>query len=81
MIQSAVGALVVREGALSGSFPNPGTIGRRKDKAQTTGAEGPSPPAQAAVSPPIKPDLIGAANDGQLKAALSYLDGEPRPRN
>ena len=38
MIQSAVGALVVREGALSGSFPNPGTIGRRKDKAQTTGA-------------------------------------------
>ena len=72
--QQVPGAVLLRESALNGAFANPGSFVGGSEKARKTGSQRPSPADRAAVSAPIKANLIGSADDGQLKAALSYLD-------
>jgi carboxyl-terminal processing protease len=72
--QQVPGAVLLRESALNGAFANPGTFIGGSEKARKNGSQRPSPADRAAVSAPIKANLIGSADDGQLKAALSYLD-------
>ena len=72
--QQVPGAVLLRESALNGAFANPGTFIGGSEKVRKTGSQRPSPADRAAVSAPIKANLIGSADDGQLKAALSYLD-------
>jgi carboxyl-terminal processing protease len=57
------------ENELNGAFKNPGRLG-------AAGAAGnpKQSSAAAAHSPPIKAELIGTAQDAQLKAALDHLD-------
>ena len=70
--QQISGGGLLRERALHGAFANPGPLGQ--------GDQGPDQQAAAndkaaAYSAPIKADLIGSPQDGQLKAALAHLDG------
>jgi carboxyl-terminal processing protease len=69
--QRISGGPLLREGALHGAFANPGSLNHAPGKGAT-----PAPKAQAksAYSAPIKAELIGKADDAQLKAALAYLD-------
>ena len=66
--QQVTDAGTLRESTLHGAFKNPGPLG-------TTGAAGEHTAAGAAYSPPIQEQLIGTPEDGQLKAALSHLEG------
>ena len=68
------GAVMLRESALRGAFSNPGPLAK-------PGAEPgkPTPASDTAMnSPPIKAELIGEADDAQLKAALTYLEQSAR---
>jgi carboxyl-terminal processing protease len=64
------GAVVLRESSLRGAFNNPGPLAKPGSK--------PSEPAvsddKALNSSPIKAELIGTEDDGQLKAAVAYLE-------
>jgi carboxyl-terminal processing protease len=67
--QQVAGALMLSENELSGAFKNPGRLGA------ATGDKSKSPAAsKAAHSPPIKAELIGTAQDAQLKAALDHIE-------
>jgi carboxyl-terminal processing protease len=72
--QQVEGALLLSENELSGAFKNPGRLGgQTKNDAE----KAPNPARTSAVashSPPIKVDLIGTDNDGQLKAAIAQLE-------
>jgi carboxyl-terminal processing protease len=61
--EQVAGALLLRESALNGALANPDAV-----KASAAGA------TPLSLSAPIKTDLIGTAEDSQLKAALSYLE-------
>jgi carboxyl-terminal processing protease len=64
------GAVMLRESALRGAFSNPGSLGKSASKPAEQ-----APPKETAInSPPIKAELIGGTDDGQLKAALTYLE-------
>jgi len=67
--QQVAGALMLSENELNGAFKNPGRLG-------ATTSDGPKTPAatKAAHSPPIKAELIGTAQDAQLKAALDHIE-------
>jgi carboxyl-terminal processing protease len=65
--QQVAGASLVRESALHGAFKNPGPLG------SAAGAKLAASAAGADESPPIREELIGTADDAQLKAALSHL--------
>jgi carboxyl-terminal processing protease len=69
--QQIAGGALLRENTLHDAFANPGPLN------QTPG-KGPTHPTvtqvKSAYSAPIKADLIGKADDAQLKAALQYLD-------
>ena len=66
--QQVADALLLHENELHGAFSNPGSLGQSQKKG---GA--PKPEGSAVHSPPIKAELIGTPDDGQLKAALSHL--------
>jgi len=67
--QQISGGMMMRESTLRGAFKNPGALNQNEET---------KPPAvrSETYSPPIKADLIGAADDSQLKAALAYLEGQ-----
>lgn len=68
--QIANGGLL-RENTLHGAFANPGPF----NQAPGPGATHPTvPQVKSAYSAPIKAELIGKADDAQLKAALHYLE-------
>jgi carboxyl-terminal processing protease len=71
--QQVEGALMLSENELSGAFKNPGQLGGTK----TDAAKTPNPAKASSVaqhSAPIKVDLIGTDQDGQLKAAIAQLE-------
>jgi carboxyl-terminal processing protease len=68
------GAVLLRESALRGAFSNPGSLA----KPGTEPGKEPVTPDSVTNSPPIKAELIGAPEDGQLKAALTYLEQNAR---
>jgi carboxyl-terminal processing protease len=69
--QQIAGGGLLRENTLHDAFANPGPL----DQKPGTGATHPTvPQVQSAYSAPIKAELIGKADDAQLKAALHYLD-------
>ena len=81
---------MLRENELHGAFANPGSIsGQAKPtipgnapqtppsvppKSDATKSDATSGDNPALHSPPIKVDLIGTPEDGQLKAALAQLE-------
>ena len=67
--QQISGGMMIRESTLRGAFKNPGALNQNEET---------KPPAvrSETYSPPIKADLIGAADDSQLKAALAYVEGQ-----
>lgn len=67
------GAVMLRESALRGAFSNPGSLKPGNKSGEPTGSND-----TAMNSPPIKAELIGAPDDGQLKAALEYLEQNPK---
>lgn len=69
--QQVAGGLLLRESQLQGAFSNPGALGKKPAQGNGKPPTAENKPAAAA---PIKIDLIGTDNDGQLKAALAYLD-------
>ncbi|MDB5582743.1 MAG: carboxyl-terminal protease [Bradyrhizobium sp.] len=72
--QQISGGALIRESALQGAFANPGQLDKQPGAAGTPQAGAPVPALnKAAYSAPIKADLIGKADDAQLKAALVYL--------
>jgi carboxyl-terminal processing protease len=71
--QQITGALMSRESALRGAFRNPGSLNKPAttgNQKQTAGT------AKRTIAPLIKSDLIGTADDAQLKAALAYIQGK-----
>jgi len=68
--QQVSGGLMLREDQLQGAFRNPGALGKKPAPGDGTAQTMQSKPAAAV---PIKIDLIGTDEDGQLKAALAYL--------
>jgi carboxyl-terminal processing protease len=79
--QQVAAAVMLRENELRGAFANPGFLGQTKAKKDagptppSPSPQSPSPQSNSAAlhSPPIKADLIGTADDAQLKAALAQL--------
>lgn len=69
--QQIAGGALLRENTLHDAFANPGPLNQTPGK----GATHPTvPQVKSAYSAPIKADLIGKADDAQLKAALQYLN-------
>ncbi|GAB1717323.1 MAG: C-terminal processing peptidase-3, Serine peptidase, MEROPS family S41A [Nitrobacter sp.] len=69
--QQIAGGALLRENTLHDAFANPGPLNQTPGK----GATHPTvTQVKSAYSAPIKADLIGKADDAQLKAALQYLD-------
>jgi len=68
------GAVLLRESALRGAFSNPGSLAKAGAGSDKQGAAEDT----ARNSPPIKAELIGAPEDTQLKAALTYLEQHAR---
>jgi carboxyl-terminal processing protease len=80
--QQVEGGLVLRESQLQGAFKNPGTLNQNgKSGTQNENAAGDkeanAKEGRSSYATPIKNDLIGTDNDGQLKAALDYLAKNP----
>jgi carboxyl-terminal processing protease len=72
--QQISGGPLIRESALQGAIANPGQLDKPPGAAGTPKASVPAAAVnKAAYSAPIKADLIGKADDAQLKAALVYL--------
>jgi carboxyl-terminal processing protease len=69
--QQIAGGALLRENALHDAFANPGPLNHTPDADVTHPT---IPQVKSASSAPIKADLIGKADDAQLKAALQYLD-------
>jgi carboxyl-terminal processing protease len=69
--QQIAGGALLRENALHDAFANPGPLNHMPDADVTHPT---IPQVKSASSAPIKADLIGKADDAQLKAALQYLD-------
>jgi carboxyl-terminal processing protease len=65
--EQVANALVWREGQLHGAFANPGPL--TKSRSEPKG----KPASAETTSPPIKEQLIGTDKDGQLTAALKFL--------
>ena len=65
------GGVILRESELHGALSNPGSL--RQKSAAPDGKT--VDERKGAHSSPIKSELIGSAEDGQLKAALSHLEG------
>jgi carboxyl-terminal processing protease len=78
--QQIDGAFMPRESTLHGAFQNPGSLGepepKSSDKTSDKSSDKKAANAKAPPSAPIKIQLIGTEQDGQLKAAISYLDRE-----
>ena len=69
--QQIAGGALLRESTLHDAFANPGPL----NQAPGTGVTHPTlAQVKSAYSAPIKAELIGKADDAQLKAALHYLD-------
>jgi carboxyl-terminal processing protease len=74
--EQVAGGLMLRESTLHGAFTNPGPLGKpapkgngkKPDESKQSEANKPD------TSAPIKFDLIGTPQDGQLKAALAYFN-------
>jgi carboxyl-terminal processing protease len=80
--QQVEGGLVLRESQLQGAFKNPGTLNQNgksgtKNENAAGDKEANAREGRSSYATPIKNDLIGTANDGQLKAALDYLAKNP----
>jgi carboxyl-terminal processing protease len=69
--QQIAGGALLRENALHDAFANPGPLNHAPD---ADGTHPTIPQVKSASSAPIKADLIGKADDAQLKAVLQYLD-------
>lgn len=69
--QQIAGGTLLRENTLHDAFANPGPLNHTPDADVTHPT---IPQVKSASSAPIKADLIGKADDAQLKAALQYLD-------
>ena len=67
--QRVEGGLLPHESTLQGAFHNPGSLSN--DNPQGTAKQ-----TAPVYSPPIKTQLIGTAEDAQLKAAIGYF-GHP----
>jgi carboxyl-terminal processing protease len=66
--QQVEGALLPRESTLQGAFHNPGPLSKNKKQGEV-----PQAAAKVTYSPPIQTQLIGTADDAQLKAAIGYF--------
>jgi carboxyl-terminal processing protease len=82
--QQVEGGLVLRESQLQGAFKNPGTLnpssskpGTKNENALGESKEANAREGRTSYATPIKNDLIGTDNDGQLKAALDFLAKNP----
>jgi carboxyl-terminal processing protease len=84
--QQVEGGLVLRENQLPGAFNNPGKFspnGKPGSKPSTSGNTSPDTKeiareGRSNYAIPIKNELIGTNNDDQLKAALTFLEKNPR---
>jgi carboxyl-terminal processing protease len=74
--QQAPGAIILRESTLEGAFANPGSLGGKPNSSSADDDNSDQSNGASTVSPPIKAELIGTPDDGQLKAALAWFAGK-----
>jgi carboxyl-terminal processing protease len=67
--QQVAGEVIPRESTLRGALRNPGSLSTRRapDAAAV-------PPEKVTITPPIKTQIVGTAEDAQLAAAITYLE-------
>ena len=70
-----VAGVLPRESTLHGAFRNPGSLVKPAQKGGAKSGESKTDEeSKADLSPPIKPQVIATDKDGQLKAALAFIE-------
>ena len=69
-----VAGVLPRESSLHGAFRNPGSLDKPAQKNSGKEASKSDEDSKADLSPPIKPQVIATDKDGQLKAALAFIE-------
>jgi carboxyl-terminal processing protease len=72
--QQVASSLIWRESELHGAFANPGSLTGSNSESNKNQDNKTTPAKREAYSPPIKEQLIGAADDAQLNAALKLIE-------